>query len=459
MLREFSKSHGSKMTVALRLLHLSDIHFSELSGATVHDIDADVRNELVRDATALSDEIGSLAGVLVTGDVAYSGKREEYQRAASWLLELCRAIDCSEENVSVVPGNHDVDRSLANSKITKMLHQSIRSKGEDAIDLELREILSDPQLSAALLAPLKEYNEFAARFQCSITAQRPYWERDIKLSCGTAIRLRGLCSVLVSNDNDEKGNIILGMAQASVARTDGVHYLTLCHHPPEWLMDQDGVINHLESKVRIQLFGHKHSQRVQTINDTLRLTAGATHPSRAERSWLPMYNVIEIARLDDNRINLRLFQRRWHPTHCRFVPDHDPTTGNKHSEHIWQGCPRLIVRQTRQAEDVSRTTAGTHAGSVVIPTARIEGEGESMSPPNPERRLTYRFLTLPFRHQIAVAQSLDVLTDQDRALSDAALFHELFKRARDLGLLAKLWKETEKHHSEPAECNPFDGSR
>lgn len=40
---------------------------------------------------------------------------------------------------------------------------------------------------------------------------------------------------------------------------------------------------------------------------------------------------------------------------------------------------------------------------------------------DPERRLTFRFLTLPFRHQIAVALSLDVLTDQGderrRALS------------------------------------------
>ena len=33
----------------------------------------------------------------------------------------------------------------------------------------------------------------------------------------------------------------------------------------------------------------------------------------------------------------------------------------------------------------------------------------------PERQLTQIFLTLPFRHQIAVAMALDVLTDDDRA--------------------------------------------
>lgn len=93
------------MIAALRFLHLSDIHFNASSGATVHDLDADVRNELVRDATALSKAIGSPAGVLVTGDVAFSGQCAEYERAASWLLEFCRAVGCPEENVWVVPGN------------------------------------------------------------------------------------------------------------------------------------------------------------------------------------------------------------------------------------------------------------------------------------------------------------------------------------------------------------------
>jgi hypothetical protein len=82
-----------------------------------------------------------------------------------------------------------------------------------------------------------------------------------------------------------------------------------------------------------------------------------------------------------------------------------------------------------------------------------------MPPPNHERRLTYRFLTLPFRHQIAVAQSLNVLTDEDRALSDETLFRELFKRAAANGLLGKLWEETEKRHADPATFNPFENAK
>lgn len=95
-------------------------------------------------------------------------------------------------------------------------------------------------------------------------------------------------------------------------------------------------------------------------------------------------------------------------------------------------------------------TAANAAISAAVATKTTAKDSDAMPPPNHERRLTFRFLTLPFRHQIAIADSLNVLTDEDRALSDEALFRELFKRAAAKGLLAKLWDETEKRHADPA---------
>jgi hypothetical protein len=84
------------------------------------------------------------------------------------------------------------------------------------------------------------------------------------------------------------------------------------------------------------------------------------------------------------------------------------------------------------------------------------GKPDAMLPPNHERRLTFRFLTLPFRHHIAIANNLNILTDEDRALSDEVLFCKLFNRAAANGLLAKLWDETETRHADPASFNPFE---
>lgn len=288
-----------------------------------------------------------------------------------------------------------------------------------------------------------------------IVVGQKWRERDLVLQCGTIVRLRGLCSAFVSNEHDAKNNIVIGQAQVNVQRIDGVEYLTLCHHPPDWLRDQDAVVSHLESKVRIQLFGHKHSQRVQEINKTLRVTAGAMHPERDESDWEPIYNVIEIFRIDDQRMSIRLYQRRWHKVDRHFLADQNKTTNQPYHEYVWQDCPRPTRKESHSVR-VPIVALSDSATPAVIATKTTAKDSDAMPPPNHERRLTFRFLTLPFRHQIAIANSLNVLTDEDRALSDEVLFRELFKRAAANGLLAKLWEETERRHADPAPINPFE---
>jgi predicted phosphodiesterase len=442
----------------LIFVHLSDIHFTRGSVASVHDLDKNVRNELVLDATKVTKEIGSVTGVLITGDIAFSGREAEYVHATNWLRDFCREIGCHEESVWVVPGNHDVVRDKTKHKLTRMLHGGIRNDGSD-VDKELREIFSDAQSAAALLEPLADYNKFAGRFGCSISAEKHYWERDLSLDCGTHVRLRGLTSALVSNEEDRRTGIVLGAAQATVERSPGVLHMTLCHHPPDWLRDHDAVEDHLKSKVHIQLFGHKHSQRIDEINGKVRLVAGAMHPERNEGSWLPTYNILEISRRAGDCIGLRVFQRQWNQPETNFVAWRDPNNGKDYREFFWSGFPKPTKTECHSGvpQQVGGSAVAASAPSSVATT--VTEKDDAMLPPNYERRLTYRFLTLPFRHQIAIANSLNLLTDEDQALSDEPLFRELFKRATAAGLLAKLWDETEKRHADPAPFNPFETSK
>ena len=87
------------------LVHLSDIHFVKASTVGPDVLDEDVRRELKRDVIALCGTLGSAHGILVTGDIAYSGKSEEYKRAEDWLLELCRETKCDEQNVWMICGS------------------------------------------------------------------------------------------------------------------------------------------------------------------------------------------------------------------------------------------------------------------------------------------------------------------------------------------------------------------
>ena len=76
------------------LVHLSDIHFVKASPAGLEVLDEDIRRELKSDVVTQCDALGGAHGILVTGDIAYSGKVEEYKRAEEWLLELCRDTRC-----------------------------------------------------------------------------------------------------------------------------------------------------------------------------------------------------------------------------------------------------------------------------------------------------------------------------------------------------------------------------
>jgi len=85
------------MRECLNFVHLSDIHFTGKSGNSCFDLDSDVRHELQRDAAALVQRVGLVNGVLVTGDIAFSGARDEYAKAGAWLVGFSGAIKCAEE--------------------------------------------------------------------------------------------------------------------------------------------------------------------------------------------------------------------------------------------------------------------------------------------------------------------------------------------------------------------------
>ena len=97
------------MSDPIVLIHLSDIHFRKRDSGSAYDLDMDLRNELLRDAIRMKDELGVITGIVITGDIAHAGKKEEFNTAAAWLNELADNIDCESENIWIVPGNHDID--------------------------------------------------------------------------------------------------------------------------------------------------------------------------------------------------------------------------------------------------------------------------------------------------------------------------------------------------------------
>ncbi len=78
---------------------------------------------------------------------------------------------------------------------------------------------------------------------------------------------------------------------------------------------------------------------------------------------------------------------------------------------------------------------------------------------NPKRRLAFRFLDLPYHSQMAIAEALGLLQDDDKNQPAAEQFRRFFQRATESGKLPDLWIEVEKKHldGEP-DKNPFPRS-
>jgi hypothetical protein len=442
------------------LLHLSDIHFHQWSGGT-HDLDTDLRNELERDAREMRKKFPCIHGILVTGDIAFSGQRKEYEIALDWLKSICAIVNCPSENVWTTPGNHDVDRDvIKKSQTIQMYHRELRSTVPDSIDVELRKwLIEDAEAGPLLFRPMQEYVEFASKFRCQVDHGTPYWQHILKLNDGLTLRIRGLTSTLVSDglDNSAQYKLVVGNAQCMLLREDGVIYMTLCHHPPQWLLDQDAVDSALNTRAHIQLFGHKHSQRVEQINNTLRITAGAVHPERQESKWEPRYNYLALFVKNESgrrTLEVDVYPRTWkeNDTEKGFSADFN-SDGSDHRHFSlpldpWTALPspspERVTAKEVTTSDFSASQGQTDTGGAVMDNAR---------------RLVYRFLTLPYHERIAIAQKLQLLEDEDKGIQDAEMFQRFFQRAKERVLLGELWNEVEAAHhvADKLAENPFAG--
>ena len=214
------------------LLHLSDIHFRKGEVGTAMDPNAHLRSELLRDAVAQCELIGAVPdAVLVSGDVAFAGESDEYAYALSWLDKLCRGCGTTLSAVFVIPGNHDVARSVASRTLIQAIHRAIKTTNDITLDSLLRGLLSEEESSRLLYEALGPYNSFAGQFFCDLLPpERTIAQRDIYLNDGSILRLSGFNSAFVSSAADKKGDLFIDPACMQLVRDRGVELLVMCHH-------------------------------------------------------------------------------------------------------------------------------------------------------------------------------------------------------------------------------------
>ena len=239
----------------IRLLQMSDIHWTKQPNAA--DDYTDIRNSMIEDLENYCQETGNkFDKILLCGDIAFSGSKDEYERANIFINELCTKIDCKPDEVYTVPGNHDKNVNEHPKCVREFVHTSLCNHGTYIDKLWLNMITEDFTFIKKLYTPFKEYNEFcnnerdcAEPFMLSALDEdkkqydnsQMYWcyEFDEELN-GYKINLYGVNSALTSDLQDydtdpkrQKGHLLYlpKLAYHEAQIHDGVINILMCHHP------------------------------------------------------------------------------------------------------------------------------------------------------------------------------------------------------------------------------------
>ena len=286
-----------------------------------------VRDKLIQDILQrehLCTELKQVDFIIFSGDLAFSGKAEEYEAAKTYLFEpVLKATSLSRESLFIVPGNHDLDRDEF-----EILPQAILNPFES--EDQVQEWLENRKKRQRLLEPFAVYKQFVSEY----TGQKsPDYAsvRQMEIN-NRRIALLGINSALMAGrknqqgDVKDEGKLIVGEPQIYAPlrqiETDDLRIAVL-HHPFNWLkeFDRRRIEKNLGEKCQFILCGHEHDPRVQQINGTrgnyVLIPTGASYD---RRDWANSYNFVH---LDLETGKGSVYLRRWSDRADKWIKDED----------------------------------------------------------------------------------------------------------------------------------------
>lgn len=236
------------------ICHISDIHFK-----------TNLKNPVMEKITKLAAAIGSnlvnnLNLILViSGDIVYSGNKDEYTIAIDFLRKLENEIKKDRKKIEIhyiiVPGNHDCD--LVSGRINTR-------------DLILKEIkINQKEVSNEFIEGVIEVqNNFFDFYKCIIgnEKQNPelYYIRELTID-NKKLLFQCFNTAWMSTIREKQGELIfLENKLQSIESNNYDLVFSIFHHPLNWLESNNKRIfkEHIEKTSDFIITGHEHVSEV-----------------------------------------------------------------------------------------------------------------------------------------------------------------------------------------------------
>ena len=241
------------------IIHLSDLHISSKSAIHQEKISA-----LINSLQLLQPFDGAI--IAFSGDIAGTGKRNEYQLAnkliGSLASELLSKYDISQSNIKIIlaPGNHDMNREISPQVAREKVETWYKKK-------EITDHISDE------LDRMRDFYDFADQQKCFFANDVfPFTRKVLPFTSSEGEKF--LVEVNIFNS-----------ALFSSSEDNGIHYmpssvfpyydmwspaqlsLSIMHHSPDWFWPEQKVKlqEKLYARSNLVFYGHEHYESAQRV--------------------------------------------------------------------------------------------------------------------------------------------------------------------------------------------------
>ncbi|MCD7763635.1 MAG: metallophosphoesterase [Lachnospiraceae bacterium] len=280
----------------MNILHLSDIHFGrnnpkyKVAGEFQHK--EKILEELLE---SIGETRCKPEHIVVTGDVAWWGRKQDFDEALVWFKKLLKITNLSGKDITFCPGNHDVNWSYGNA-----------NRNMTPENIEMIDEMYQYDKIHEFEAPLYNYEKFCEQLEVAPFhyLKEGQWEasysighKDIVLANGEIIRLVSFNTALLSYvPGYPDDQMMIGQKQVfdlikyGILGDSSIYFtIALFHHAERFLHTHEiceynqrkATLPLLRKYVNLILCGHTETGGMPVINQQIggseMLTGGAAY--------------------------------------------------------------------------------------------------------------------------------------------------------------------------------------
>jgi predicted MPP superfamily phosphohydrolase len=225
----------------LTLLQLSDWHIKESSD--IDDVKIERMCNFVISNTGNSNDIL----IICTGDLAYSGKRQEFEKFEEILTSIKQRLNTKIVNIILVAGNHDCEYQPSDS-IRPLIIKDVLERQR-----------YDDEMVNILTKPLCNYYVSESKFKKGLIVNNKIGSKYQFQYDKVNVSVVSINTSWMSTLTTTPGATLFPLAEDFISERNNGISLLLMHHTPNWFhSDQQREIRKFLLNYTFVLTGHEH---------------------------------------------------------------------------------------------------------------------------------------------------------------------------------------------------------